>query len=399
MKATKLRSRGDRELAEKLLEEPVVKRVIERLEHEEEESPRGVRRQLLATSLRITESIMPDVSAEVQDCRERLAVDTPLEVYLYPSASFNAAAVKPEDGRLFILLSSSLLEAFPGGERRFVIGHELGHHLYGHHDIPIGHVLRGRERPRPGLALRLFAWSRYAEISADRAGAHCVDDPDDVVRSLFRLASGLTRPLDGVRIADFMDQVDELRVEQDEPGRGAPTADWFSTHPFSPLRLKALKFFFDSELRRPDGFSVASLEARVQQLMGLMEPSYLEEKSDVAETARRLLFAGVIAVANASDGVSDVERKVFEDFFGKTSFGESLDIAAIVASLEARIVEAKERVPHARRIQVLRDLCIMARADGRVSPEEKDVMCRIAADLEVPSEIVNETLCGECELD
>ena len=48
MDATRLRSRGDRELAEKLLDDRVVKRVIEELERAQEKSPGGVRRQLLA---------------------------------------------------------------------------------------------------------------------------------------------------------------------------------------------------------------------------------------------------------------------------------------------------------------------------------------------------------------
>ncbi len=190
MDAKDLRSRGDSDLAEKLLAEPLVTRLIERLEREQH-GPKGVRRHLLATSLRLTEQMMPDVHEIVRDCRARLGIEIPLEVYVYPDTRFNAACIKPEDGRLFIMLSSGLLEAFPAGERRFVIGHELGHHLFGHHDIPIGYVLGGSEPPPPDLALRLFAWSRYAEISADRAGAFCAGDPDDVARALFRLASGL----------------------------------------------------------------------------------------------------------------------------------------------------------------------------------------------------------------
>jgi tellurite resistance protein len=399
MGALKLRSRGDRELATKLLNDPFVKRVVEALERDEEKSPKGVRRQLLARSLRVTESMMPDLHDEVRLCRERLAIEIPLELYLYPSATFNAACIKPEEGRLFILIASSLLEAFPPGERRFVIGHELGHHLFGHHDIPIGYVLRGNERPRPELALRLFAWSRYAEISADRAGAFCTDDPDQVGRALFRLASGLTRPLDDLRIAEFAAQADELAVAQTEPGYGTPTADWFSTHPFSPLRLKALELFFESELARSDGFPIATLEARVQELMAIMEPSYLEEKSESAEAARRVLFAGSIAIANATGGISEEEQKVFEDFFGEASYSDRLDLETIEQSLDERIAEANERVSHPRRIQVVRDLCVMARASGEVSPKERAIVDDIATTLEVPPEIVEETLCRDCELD
>lgn len=399
MNAIELRSRGDRELAAKILEAPLVQRAIEHMAREEEDSPKRVRWRLLATSLRITQTMMPDVYAEVQACRERLAIDIPLEVYVYPSPMFNAACVKPEEGRLFILLASSLLEAFPSGERRFVIGHELGHHLFGHHDVPIGYVLRGTPRPTPDLALRLFAWSRYAEISADRAGALSADDPDDVARSLFRLASGLTRPLDDLHITEFVEQADELQAVRTEPRQSSPSADWFSTHPFSPLRLKAVELFFGSELARSGGYATSTLEARIQELMAIMEPSYLEEDSPSAETARRILFSGLIAVADAEGGISDEEKERFDKFFGEGAFTERLDIEAIKGALYERIQEGMERITHARRIQIVRDLCVMARASTEVSRRERAVIDDIAVRLEVPPEIVEETLRSDHEVD
>lgn len=399
MDANDLRSHGDRDLSEKLLEEELVKKVIEEIEKEEKKSPGGVRRHLLATSLRLTESMMPGMHKTVAECRERLGIEIPLELYVYPSASFNAACIKPEAGRLFIMVSSSLLESFPDDERRFVLGHELAHHLYGHHDIPIGYILKGKHPPPPGLALRLFAWSRYAEISADRAGAACANDPDAVARSLFRLASGMSGDLGTINIDEFADQVDDLQTEQQEPGQKTPQADWFSTHPFSPLRLKAVRHYFESELFREGGIKASTLEARVQVLMSLMEPSYLEEKTEGAETARRLLFAAAIAVADAVDGISESEIEAFEKFFGEDSFTDKLDVEAIKGTLDARIADANEKVSHVRRIQVLRDLCVIARADGHASGEEAELVRDIADALEVPFEIVSETLCGECDFD
>ncbi len=45
-------------------------------------------------------------------CAERLDIETPLELYAYNSPQYNAACFKPEDGRVFIVFSSSLLQAF-----------------------------------------------------------------------------------------------------------------------------------------------------------------------------------------------------------------------------------------------------------------------------------------------
>ena len=83
------------------------------------------------------------------------------------------------------------------------------------------------------------------------------------------------------------------------------------THPFSPLRVKALKLFDDSVLTRKNGTSTDDLEVGVQGLMSLMEPSYLEGRTDIAETMRRLLFAAAIVVAATSAGISEAEIEAY----------------------------------------------------------------------------------------
>jgi Zn-dependent protease with chaperone function/tellurite resistance protein len=390
--ASKLRCQGDRLLSEKLLADPTVRRVIARIERREEESPLGVRRRLLSSALRLTPAMSPEVHAMVDRCRDRLGVEIPLEIYVYPSAAFNAACVKPERGRLFILLSSSLLEAFVGAELSFVIGHELGHHVFDHHDIPVGVILQGKHHPGPELVLELFSWSRYAEISADRAGAVCAGDPDASANALFRLASGLKTDVVKVSIDDFAAQVDDMQLEAGDPALRAPEADWFTTHPFSPLRVKALKHFAESEIMAPEGDDRELLEAKVETLMALMEPSYLDARTELAERMRRLLFAGAIAVAAADHTITDREIAVFEKFFGERSFSSRLDVDALARELPARIADVRDHVPPARRVQVLRDLCLVARADGPVDPRAIEVLRGIARDLELTEAVVDRAL-------
>jgi len=395
--ATALRCQNDQALFDSLLQEPDVIRVNEHLEKVAEEGPTGIRRNLLATSVRLTRTMAPDVYKMLDDCAEKLQLDIPIELYVYASPQFNAACVKPEEGRLFIMLASSLLEAFKDGELRFVIGHELGHHLYQHHDIPIGYILRGKSRPNPKLALELFTWSRYAEISADRAGAHCAQDLKAVGRALFRLTSGLSDDVIAFNFDDFVKQVDDMQLVDAEPGQGAPTGDWFSTHPFSPLRVKALALFDQSELARPNGTSKDSLEVSVQRVMALMEPNYLEGKTDTAETMRRLFFAAALTVANASNGISDAEIAVFEKYFGDGSFNDKLDIARLAAELPERISQTLAVTSPSQRIQVLHDLCLIACADGYVTEPERTLLAEIATSLDVTKAFVDQ--CIECSAD
>ncbi len=401
MNASKIRCENDLALYKKLKTHADVKRVNEIIKRREAEGPTGIRRNLLATSVRLTKGMAPDIVKMAEECIEKLGVEIPLELYVYSSPQFNAACFKPENDRLNVMFSSSLLEGFSSQELKFVMGHELGHHVYDHHAIPIGYLLQGKDKPDPKLALELFTWSRYAEISADRAGAHCAKDMDAVAHSLFKLSSGLTTKVVQFSLDDFVAQADDMLVGDEEHRRTGPQSDWFSTHPFSPLRVKALKLFEQSELYKKSAnvMTVDELEVGVQGVLSLMEPSYLEAKTDMAEAMRRLLFAGLIAVADAADGISEQELEVFADFFGKYAFTDKLDVEKIKATIEGRAIEVKDKASQTQCMQVLRDMCVMAKANGGVLPAERVILEAVANDLGVPSSFICQNIDKNCDLD
>jgi len=394
-----IRCANDLNLYNKLVAEKEVEETNDWIKREAKKTPMGTRRHLLSSSVRLTEKMSPEIHQMAQDCIRRLGVELPLELFVYSSPQFNAACFKPEKERLYVMFSSSLLEGFNAQELKYVMGHELGHHIYRHHDIPVGYLLKGKHRPSPKLTLELFTWSRYAEISADRAGAYCADDFTAVASALFKLSSGLTSDLIKFELNDFLKQLDEMQAVDAEPSQSAPIGDWFSTHPFSPIRVKALEYFHHSDLMGNDEYDKDQLEIEVQTLLGLMEPSYLEGKTKTAEAMRRLLFAGSLSVASASGGISDVEIKVFEEFFGQYSFSETLNLEKIQGSLKSRASKVKELASHSQRFQLLRDLVMIAKADKRVSKAERKVINEIAEMIELPREDVEEAFSMEHELD
>lgn len=399
MNPDKLRYRNDKSLHESLLEDRDVKSINEQLKKREEEGPQGIRRQLLSTSVRLSPKMAPSIHKMAEGCVEKLAMDIPLELYAYSSPQFNAACFKPEEGRLFVMFSSSLLEGFTESELRFVMGHEFGHYIYDHHAIPIGYLLKGKTPPGPKLALDLFAWSRYAEISADRAGAYCAQDFNSVASSLFKLSSGLTSKVIEFNLEEFLSQLDEMQAVDAEPGQGAPQGDWFSTHPFSPLRVRALQLFHESELMKSKGTSLDEMDVAVQRLMSLMEPSYLDGRTDTAIAMRHLLFAGAVVVAAASGKVTDKEKEVFEKFFDKGDFSDKLNIDRIKQELPSRIERAREQTTVTQRMQVMRDLCMIARADGQTDSDERQVLNEIADGLEVSRNFICQTMDSDLEPD
>lgn len=399
MHADDLRYRNDKEQSDALLEDKVVKRVNDALAEHEAEGPTGLRRRLLSTSVRLSRKMAPDIYALSDECVERLSMDIPLELYVYASPQFNAMCFKPEEGRLYVMFSSALLEGFTPKELQFVMGHEFGHYVYDHHAIPIGSIVKGRSRPDPKLALKLFAWSRNAEISADRAGAYCAQDLHSVASALFKLASGLTSTTVKFDLDEFLQQVDDMQAVDETPGQGASEGDWFSTHPFSPLRVKALRLFFASSLMDENGTSLDELDVGVQRIMSLMEPSYLDAKTDSAIAMRQLLFSGAIVVAHAENGMSELEIAAFEKYFDKGEYSDKLNPQRIEEELPQRIQRAKDNCTDTQGMQVIRDLCVIAMADGDVLPGEIDVLNSIADGLAISRTFVSQTIEQDLEPD
>ncbi len=398
-KAEALRCTSDLDLFDVLKKHPQVVAASKALEQAQVDNPARTRRKLLASAVLVTPEMAPDLHLKVDTCVELLGTPLRPELYVYPSAQYNAACFKPEDGHLLIIVSSALLENFDDAELTFVIGHELGHYAYGHHDLPVGYVLQGSAHPDARLALDLYAWSRYAEVSADRAGAYCAQDMNAVTYALFKLASGLSGRTVSFDPAQLLKQVDHLLREDAQPGNNAPRADWFATHPFSPLRVKALTLFADSDLYQTGGVSAHDLEIGVHGLMSLMEPNYLEGKSDIAEAMRRLLFAAALTVANADGVVSDEEIEIFERFFGKRAFSPSLNLEQLASELEARAAKVRQLASTPQTIQVMRDLCIVCRAEGHTRAVERKVLNDVAHWLGIAGSFVDQMLEGRLDPD
>lgn len=393
-----LRSRSDLRLRDALHNKPSIARALRRLE--EQRGPTETRRQLLASSVRLTKSLAPDVHAIVDQCCEALGFTMPLELFVYPSASYNAAAARPEDGRGFVLLASSLLEAFEKDELAFVIGHELGHHVFKHHEIPVSLLLSSKAVTSPTEALKLFEWSRYAEISADRAGLYCCRNLDAAGRAFFKLSSGLQAPLtDGV-VQAMLDQMGDIQAQGSARGEDIERRDWISTHPFSPLRIRAGQFFAESDLmQKSGGRAMHEVESEVEQLLQVMELSYLKANSDEGKALRRLLLAAGMVLADCSGGIVESEIEALEEFLGDGTVTKALKVEALRADLDSRVRDAVERASPGHRVQVLRDLSLIARADGSVDHTERQLLLELAKSLELSQNVVDDLLATQYDLD
>ncbi|MDP6393137.1 MAG: hypothetical protein QGI35_09085, partial [Arenicellales bacterium] len=114
---------------------------------------------------------------------------------------------------------------------------------------------------------------------------------------------------------------------------------------------------------------------------------------------RNLFLAAAIAIAEVFEGISDSERKVLKSFLEEGYALEKLDSERLREVLPRRIKAAREQASLAQRMQVVRDLCLVARAERPVAAVERELLEETARGLEVPPDFVAQCLEASAELD
>ena len=200
------------------------------------------KRHLLGDAVHITSDLLPDVHDVYQSCLDMFDNNLHGNLFVHQSKEYNASVFA--HGRRFdLLIHSALLKDFTLEELRFVLGHELGHVLFGHSRFPVREILSSIEEINPDSVSPetrhlLFRWSRAAELSADRIGLLCCGQLTTAVKALFQTSSGLSGiEVDRV-LRSFHDQYEalEAHIEKISDSKG-----WMHTHPMIPIRFKALE--------------------------------------------------------------------------------------------------------------------------------------------------------------
>ncbi len=214
---------------------------------------RSLRLLYLANSVRVDERQFKRVHAAYRECCEILDVgDEPPELYVAQTPIVNAGCVGVD--KPFIVLNSGALSLLTDQELRFIIGHELGHALSGHALYKtMLHLLLQLVLVRVsafgmvlfGIIAALREWDRKSELSSDRAGLLCLQDPMVAYRIQMKMAGG--GRVDEMDVEAFMDQAREYQAEGDVRDAGLKFLNLlWRTHPFPVLRLSALRDWVDS---------------------------------------------------------------------------------------------------------------------------------------------------------
>jgi Zn-dependent protease with chaperone function len=185
-------------------------------------SERGERLMALASSIRVGPKQYPELDRLRHECAETLDLDRVPNLFVARDPDVNATTLGLDEP--FITLSTGAVELMDHDSLRFVIGHEMGHVLSGHAVYRtmlvrlINLQLTMSWLPVSALGLRaiiaaLREWFRKSELSCDRAGLLCGQDPSAALRAHVLLAGGIDPSQ--VDIASFLQQAGEYESVED----------------------------------------------------------------------------------------------------------------------------------------------------------------------------------------
>lgn len=172
----------------------------------------------MASNIRLSEKQMPNIYRLLPPICERMGIPEP-ELYLQMSPFPNAWTMG--DTRIFITLTSSLVEMMNEDELKAIIAHECGHILCRH--VLYHTVARWLQSGVASLGLlgaiaapveyAMLYWSRKSELSADRA-ASIITSPEVVANTMARLAGGPKSITSQLNLYEWAKQADEYEKIQ-----------------------------------------------------------------------------------------------------------------------------------------------------------------------------------------
>ena len=214
----------------------------------------------------------------------------------------------------FIILNSGALALLNDRQVSYVMAHEVGHVMSDHvlYKTMTELLIRlsGMGFPIVGLAARavllgLLEWSRKAELSADRAGLLAIQEPQDVLSGMLKMAGGGSD--EETSLAEFIRQAEDYRDSGDLADRIFKVLNVLGeSHPFWVLRVSELRAWIES------GAYDRILRGEYQR-RGEPNAAYAEDLSEAADAygkgAKEMLDQMAGAARKAGESFLDSFRK------------------------------------------------------------------------------------------
>lgn len=208
----------------------------------------------MASGIRLSETQLPELYRHLPPICRKLGIAEP-EFYLEMDPMPNAYTFG--DTRIFIAITSGLVEMMNDDEIDAVLAHECGHilcrHVLYHNMAEI--LLKGVDALgvlgmlTVPIKLALLYWQRKSELSCDRAGA-IITSPETYARVLVRLAGGpksITQNVDFEEWAKQADKYEEIRNDGAWNKALQTYAIMSNDHPFAAVRVREVLKWCDTQ--------------------------------------------------------------------------------------------------------------------------------------------------------
>ena len=202
----------------------------------------------MASKIRLGPNQLPELYGRLGPICRRMGILEP-EFYLEMNPMPNAYTFG--DTRLFIAVTSGLLEYMDTDELDAVLAHECGHIACRHvlYHSMVGLLLEASQKSEitsfltKPMMYALLYWQRRSELSADRAAATAMGSPMPTIEAMIRLAGGPRSITDAVNIDAYAaqaDAYDELLESTWDSLLQSYLVMGFS-HPFAAVRVREIR--------------------------------------------------------------------------------------------------------------------------------------------------------------
>ncbi len=325
-----IRFRSEIKFADELVEHAWIARAIMTGEEETWSVPSSdrVRRRLLASHVRLTPNMAPELFSHCEHAAKALGITKPIE--LYQAAGDENAANWICAETVFISLQGAMLQQLDRDALIALLGHEFGHHL--------AHTDSFSQSPRQRAILKASSTafdpteprltravaSRLAmakEFTADRFAVLANGSLDGAARLLMSIVTGLPAE----RLRNDVDAYIAQAKALFEDGR-ASQFHTIGSHPEHLLRVYALSLFVESDLfmrltgKADKGRCITEIDEHLETLLTAADEHIFEAENDRALAPEVQEFALCAAtLLGSSDGELDEhEAKALEETFSSS---------------------------------------------------------------------------------
>lgn len=285
-----------------------------------------VRRQLMAQSLRLTDSMAPEAHRVAREAQRILGITGELEIYQRSGAENAAIHLVPAP--ILLEIQGALLARLDGPTLLGLFGHELGHYLAHGPRSPVRDALSltralGRVELEPAFEWALSRLSMTAELTADRVGLLACQDLHAMLRLEMVTLTGLSSSELTWDTEAYLAQCRDLI----EVGLRDGTEIHGITHPEHSLRAYALWLFSETRTyqrltgRGPGTKDLAEVDAVIARIFGDERAASVElslDYSRLGEPPHELhecALAAAVIVAHADGEVAEEETEAIEKIF------------------------------------------------------------------------------------